>query len=342
MPSVVNLHEAERDLHQILLQGHNQCALGAGLRTIGQPGSVDLNAWNFVRDYHPEDLVVTVGAGTRLTQISEALSRHHQWLPVGPIDRGDDTIGGAIASGLEGWYRGGHGPLRDRILGMRVVTPALGPIFLGSKVVKNVAGYNLARIFAGTRGALGIITEVTLKVSPQPPLEIYWSKNLSLASLWDDLSEWYRLARVWASLSVVQIRRSCTIYAVWHGRAGGLERFTRVMGAPNLTQLPAITASADDILVSGSIPRTGIVDLLRRWPDNGAVHVETQCGGFFGSMSSVAEWIFLRDWVYTVSGSIRLLRDRHNVVPRANADDPLWRAMKQYYDPNNCLCENER
>lgn len=341
MSSSAKRQTAEHDLHQTLIQGHGQKIVGAGLRLLGPPGSIDVTSWNFVRDYYPQDLVVTVGAATRLSQISQVLAEQRQWLPLGTIDHGDDTIGGAIASGVEGWYCGGYGSLRDRILGMRIVTPAFGPIFVGSHVVKNVAGYNLSRIFAGTRGALGVITEVTLKVSPQPRLEVWWSQSVNAHNLSSELQRWHDLAPAWASLSVIQVQGMCTLYAVWHGRPAGLERLAGIAGTPQTLALPALPISQDDLLVSGSVLRTEIANLLSHWPNTGMVHVETQCGRFFGSVSTAAQWNALHDWVYAASGSIRLLRDRHRVVAPRPWEDPLWQAMKTQYDPDHCLMNPE-
>ncbi|MCL5116551.1 MAG: FAD-binding protein, partial [Firmicutes bacterium] len=164
------------ELHQILLELSQASPRAAGLRPWGhhEGPTLDMSAWSYIRQYDPEDLVMTVGAGTRLSTVSETLARESQWLPLNVPDGGDDSIGGAVATQLDGWYRGGYGPFRDRVLGLRVVTPAFGPIFVGSRVVKNVAGFNLPRLFAGTRGSLGVITEVTLRVSPRPPVEALW------------------------------------------------------------------------------------------------------------------------------------------------------------------------
>lgn len=125
-----------------------------------------------VRAYHPENLTVEVGAGTTAAALNEELSGHGQWFPVGLLDGDDDTLGGIVSAGLMGSFYG-YGPVRDRVLGMTVVTPAFGTVRLGAGVVKSVAGYNMPRLYWGSRGAFGIITSLILRLSPIPrvPLE---------------------------------------------------------------------------------------------------------------------------------------------------------------------------
>ena len=124
---------------------------------------------NRVLEHEARDLVATAECGITLKSLQEALGKERQLLPVNPmyIDEGA-TLGGIIASNSSGPLRLRYGTLRELILGIRVVR-ADGTVFKGgSKVVKNVAGYDLPKLFVGSLGTLGIITEATLRLYPVP------------------------------------------------------------------------------------------------------------------------------------------------------------------------------
>jgi glycolate oxidase FAD binding subunit len=106
-------------------------------------------------------------AGTTMAHLSEAVSRAGQQFPVDEVVAGS-TIGGVAATGLSGPSRFLHGAVRDLVLGATVVRADGVVAHVGSKVVKNVAGYDLAKLFTGSFGTLGIITELTLKLKPAP------------------------------------------------------------------------------------------------------------------------------------------------------------------------------
>ena len=108
-----------------------------------------------------------MGAGTPVSQVQAALAEVHQTLPFAPFDEGDDpTIGGALSLALPHRLEGACGTWRDWTLGMTVVRPNGVVAKCGSCAVKNVAGYDVGRLFIGARGALGVIVEVILKTYP--------------------------------------------------------------------------------------------------------------------------------------------------------------------------------
>lgn len=123
---------------------------------------------NRVIEYQPADLIITVQAGMRFAEVQRVLAQHLQWLPWNPPLPEQSTIGGLVASGRSGSWRFGQGTPRDRLLAMRMVGADGVPFKSGAKVVKSVAGYDLHRLFCGSWGTLGIITEITLKVAPMP------------------------------------------------------------------------------------------------------------------------------------------------------------------------------
>ncbi len=126
---------------------------------------------NKVIEYEPADLTVTVEAGIRLADLQTELAKTRQFLPLNPPYADRCTIGGIVSTNASGPLRLRYGTARNLVLGMHV-THATGTVVKsGGKVVKNVAGYDLNKLYIGAFGTLGIITEVTLKLAPLPAHE---------------------------------------------------------------------------------------------------------------------------------------------------------------------------
>src|SRR5262249_49798297 len=121
-----------------------------------------------ITDYEPADYVVAVRAGTPLADVQAALGEHGQWLPIDPPRSRPATMGGIIAANRNGPRRLLYGSIRDMLIGIRVALPTGEVIKAGGKVVKNVAGYDLTKLFIGSLGAAGVIVEATFKISPFP------------------------------------------------------------------------------------------------------------------------------------------------------------------------------
>jgi FAD/FMN-containing dehydrogenase len=117
-------------------------------------------------EHQVEDLVVTVRAGTTLAHAQEALGAHGQQLPLSAPFPDRATLGGIIATASEGPTLHRFGPVRDQVLGIRIVHGDGRLTKAGGRVVKNVTGYDLLRLYTGARGTLGIITELTLRLRP--------------------------------------------------------------------------------------------------------------------------------------------------------------------------------
>jgi FAD/FMN-containing dehydrogenase len=123
-----------------------------------------------IRSYDPSELVATVRAGTPLAELEAALEERGQCLAFEPprfAARG--TVGGMVAAGLAGPARCSVGGVRDFVLGATVMNGRGELLTFGGQVMKNVAGYDVARVFAGSLGILGVICEVSLKVLPTAP-----------------------------------------------------------------------------------------------------------------------------------------------------------------------------
>lgn len=177
-PEPSELQELVRDLHR-----HGSAWVPAGLGSRldwgpplqGPCTVVSCAALRGVREFNPGDFTITVAAGTPLVEVQDVLGHQGQWLSVdAPWGDGDGaaagSIGGLVARGLAGGYRQRYLGVRDQLIGLALMRADGVTARAGGKVVKNVAGYDLMRLFTGSWGSLGLITELTLRTLPQPPL----------------------------------------------------------------------------------------------------------------------------------------------------------------------------
>lgn len=143
--------------------------------------------------YEPTELYVTAKCGTPLTEIEAALTAQGQCLPFEPPRfSADSTIGGVVAVGLSGPRRASAGSLRDYVLGVKIIDGEARELSFGGQVMKNVAGYDVSRLIAGSLGTLGLITEVTLKVLPKPVAEATLRFDMNQPEALDKLNAWGR------------------------------------------------------------------------------------------------------------------------------------------------------
>jgi glycolate oxidase FAD binding subunit len=134
-----------------------------------KPGiAVDLQRLDQVIDYPARDMTVTVHAGIAIAKLQALLKSENQQLPIDVPFPERATLGGTLAVNSSGPRRYGYGTLRDYVIGISVVNDEGQEIKAGGRVVKNVAGYDLCKLYIGSLGTLGVITQVTLKVKPRP------------------------------------------------------------------------------------------------------------------------------------------------------------------------------
>ena len=126
---------------------------------------------NQIIEHEPADLIAIAQAGVTLTDFNAKLAENGQWLPLDPPDDGRATLGGVVATGIGGPQQFGYGRPRGSVIGMKVVLADGTMIKAGGRVVKNVAGYDLCKLFTGSYGSLGIITELNFKLRPRPMRE---------------------------------------------------------------------------------------------------------------------------------------------------------------------------
>lgn len=170
------LHMAARKTPVEIVGGGSKRALG---RPVGAEHRIALSGLSGIELYEPEELVLTAWAGTRLALIESALATHRQMLAFEPIDYGPllggapgaATIGGVLAANLSGPRRPKAGAARDHFLGAEGVSGRAAAFKSGGRVVKNVTGYDLCKLLAGSYGTLAVMTKVTVKVLPAPETE---------------------------------------------------------------------------------------------------------------------------------------------------------------------------
>ena len=152
---------------------------------------LDTRAYSGIVSYEPTELVVTARCGTALAEVEQALKENGQCLPFEPPHFGPGaTLGGCVASGLSGPRRASAGALRDFVLGVKLVDGQARALGFGGQVMKNVAGYDLARLAAGSLGTLGLIAEASLKVLPLPACELTLELELGEAAALESMNSW--------------------------------------------------------------------------------------------------------------------------------------------------------
>ena len=160
-----------------------------GASFAGEP--LDISGYAGIVAYEPKELVLTVKAGTRLAEIEAALASERQMLAFEPPHFGERaTIGGTVAAGLSGPRRPYSGAVRDFVLGARVVNGKGEDLAFGGRVIKNVAGYDVSRLMAGALGTLGVLTELSFKVLPQPPCDLTLAFSLDEAKATEQANRW--------------------------------------------------------------------------------------------------------------------------------------------------------
>ncbi|MEE2714608.1 MAG: FAD-binding oxidoreductase [Verrucomicrobiota bacterium] len=149
----------------------------------------DLSAIDKLIEHVPEDMTATVQAGMSLETFQKKLATGKQWLPVDPPHAENLSIGKLLSINANGPRRFGFGTIRDWIIGLTVVLPDGQLVRNGGKVVKNVAGFDLCRLFINAHGTLGFIIEATFKLLPLPQEEIFLKKEYGSIKAAEELFE---------------------------------------------------------------------------------------------------------------------------------------------------------
>jgi len=159
-------HAADHDLTVIPFRNGTKLGIGSPPRRYDV--ALSLKDLNRVWHYEPADLTVSLEPGMKLGDLQHFLARHRLWLPLDPAGGARASLGGVLAANSFGPLRLRYGTLRDMVLGMKIATTDGKLIKTGGRVVKNVAGYDLAKLLIGSYGTLGVIVEASFKLFPLP------------------------------------------------------------------------------------------------------------------------------------------------------------------------------
>ena len=183
---------ARASLRPLLIKGGDTKRFyGEPVAATGNLGYLDVSAYRGVVNYQPTELVVTLRAGTPLQDVEQLLAEHGQMLSFEPPRFGvDSTIGGCVAAGLSGPRRMRAGSLRDFVLGAALLDASGTVLRFGGEVMKNVAGYDVSRLLAGSLGIFGPILEISLKVAPQPLAELTLTLEYDEADALQQFNTW--------------------------------------------------------------------------------------------------------------------------------------------------------
>ncbi len=178
-----------------ILDGKPLCICGGGSKDFyGNPPQgeiLETKAYAGIVAYEPTELFITAKCGTTLAEIERTLAERGQCLAFEPPRfSADSTLGGVVAAGLSGPRRASAGSLRDYVLGVKIIDGEARELTFGGQVMKNVAGYDVARLIAGSLGTLGLITELSLKVLPRPVAEATLCFEMPPGKALEQLNRW--------------------------------------------------------------------------------------------------------------------------------------------------------
>jgi glycolate oxidase FAD binding subunit len=173
LTQVASVEDVREVMHEAIAQREPLCIQGAATWTNAGPllegrRTLSLARLAGIIEYVPGDLTITAWAGTTLAELSHATAAHGQWLGLDPAGERAGTIGATIATASSGPLSHAFGTPRDLVLGLSAVTGYGDAIRAGGRVVKNVAGFDLVRLYTGSWGTLGAITSVTLRLRALP------------------------------------------------------------------------------------------------------------------------------------------------------------------------------
>ncbi len=181
--------------------------------------SIDLTSIAGMLEYEPSEFVFTALAGTRVTDVKSQLAEHGQYLPFDPLlsDQGA-TLGGTVASGVNGPGRYRYGGVRDFLLGVRFVNSDAEIVHAGGKVVKNSAGFDIPKLMAGSLGQLGVLIELSFKVFPRP--EAHTTLHLKCGRLDAALQVVYRVYASPLEIDSLDLEMTSSGPSLWLRLAG--------------------------------------------------------------------------------------------------------------------------
>ena len=200
---------------------------------------LDTRQLSGITSYEPSELVITARAGTPLAELEAALAAKGQCLPFEPPHFSPGaTVGGMVAAGLSGPARASVGAVRDYVLGVSLINGKAEPLTFGGQVMKNVAGYDVSRLMAGSWGTLGLLTEVSLKVLPVAPAEATLRFECNQADALRKLHAWGGQPLPLNASCWVQDGGVGTLYVRLRGAVAAVQAACKSMAATHLAHAP--------------------------------------------------------------------------------------------------------
>ena len=300
---------------------------------------LDTRPYAGIVSYEPTELVVTARCGTSLSVLEDTLHEQGQFLPFEPPHFGAEaTFGGCIAAGLSGPRRASAGALRDFVLGVKIVDGRGRVLGFGGQVMKNVAGYDVARLLAGSLGTLGLIAEASLKVLPRPASELSLRLALPEARALEAMTGWAGQplpvsATAWRD-GMLSLRLSGAAPAV---RAAA----SRIGGEPADGAWWEALREQTDVFFAGAEPlwRIALPPTAPPLELPGAQLIEW--GGALRWLKSAAAADLVRDRARRAGGHATLFRAADKSAGAFAALDAvtlrLHRSLKQAFDPAGVL-----
>lgn len=279
-------------------------------------GASEVTAPADVVRYEPDDMTVTVGAGTPYAELASLLGGHGQECALDPRS-GDATVGGVLACGLSGPRRLRTGPLRDHLLEVRAVLANGRVVKGGGPTVKNVTGYDLPRLFVGSLGTLGVLAQVTLRCRPRPVCARWFTAV-------DAGAAWYRASAVLWDGNMTRV--------LLEGAAADVDAQARAMSETEPPALPDGPHRGRISVAPGNVRAVGSALAQHaglRWCAElgvGTVHVAGDDAAFLATAREIAHahggWMLREAGGNDIDGFGR---------PLPNA--PLMRRIKDAFDP---------
>lgn len=336
---------------------HAVVAGGATLLHVGGEPSAPLLRTGALRSivYHEAaDLIVACQAAVTLDALAAELEPSGQVVPVWHPAPGSATVGGLAAFGWGGLGRQLYGRLRDRILEVTVVTGEAKLVRGGARVVKNVTGFDLPRVFVGSMGTLGVIVEVALKVHPRPRA-LYCVHRQGTSS---EIVRWLRDGVTSAPMPVEAVADMSaggwTGYAFAPGPAGDARMLLSPFGgAPTEADETFARLAADPVLTGGtpdevgvrlSVPAAALPGMVEALPPVRRAIVDVASGAaWIAGDVPAADILRLREAAVRAGGSAVVLRAPAGVLAQTGTwGDPgdgteLMRRLKRQFDPDEVL-----
>ncbi len=273
-----------------------------GGEPVGEP--LDVAPLAGISSYEPSELVVTVRAGTRLSELEAALAEKGQCLPFEPPRFGaSGTVGGMVAAGLAGPARAAVGGVRDYVLGATMINGRAELLSFGGQVIKNVAGYDVSRVLAGSMGIFGVICEVSLKVLPMPPASVTLRLEMDAGNAIRRLNEWggqplpLNASAWWDGMLVLRLSGALAAVQAAHDKIGG----ELIAPAAALPFWQGLRDHSDEFFVGASRAVDGGAALWR-------LSVPATAGPLKLSGEQLLEWGGAQRWICT-SAPAQTLRD---------------------------------